>query len=101
MSCLRGRPLWELQRVPQRRVRTVCPALRHLRDQEASRPRAAGRRVGGYRQAEVGGHAPIVLGAGKVEATYEHGVLTVRIPKAEGAKPKQVPVKVKEAARAR
>ncbi len=33
-----------------------------------------------------------------VEATYEHGILTLHIPKAEGAKPKQIPVKVKEAA---
>ncbi len=39
---------------------------------------------------------PGAIDASKVEATYEHGVLTVRIPKAEGAKPKQIPVKVKE-----
>jgi HSP20 family protein len=41
---------------------------------------------------------PSAIDASKVEATYEHGVLTLRIPKAEGAKPKQIPVKVKEAA---
>jgi HSP20 family protein len=38
---------------------------------------------------------PSAIDASKVEATYEHGVLTVRVPKAEGAKPKQIPVKVK------
>jgi len=32
----------------------------------------------------------------KIEATYEHGVLSVHVPKAEHAKPKQIPVKVKE-----
>jgi HSP20 family protein len=39
---------------------------------------------------------PGAVDESKVEATYEHGVLTVRIPKAEGAQPKQIPVKVKE-----
>lgn len=32
----------------------------------------------------------------KVDATYEHGVLKLRIPKAEKAKPKQISVRVKE-----
>ncbi len=41
---------------------------------------------------------PSAIDASKVEATYENGVLTLRIPKAEEAKPKQIPVKVKEAA---
>ena len=41
---------------------------------------------------------PSAIDASKVEATYEHGVLTLHIPKAEGAKPKQIPVKIKEAA---
>src|SRR5260370_40595276 len=34
----------------------------------------------------------------RVEATYQHGVLTLHVPRAEGAKPKQIPIKVKEAA---
>src|SRR6266516_4929513 len=37
----------------------------------------------------------------KVEATFESGVLTLHIPKSEAAKPKQIEVKVKEAAGAR
>ncbi len=32
-------------------------------------PATLGDEPGGYRQAEVGGHAPIVLGADKVETT--------------------------------
>ncbi len=34
----------------------------------------------------------------KVEATYEHGVLKLLVPKAEAVKPKQIPIKVKEVA---
>jgi HSP20 family protein len=37
----------------------------------------------------------------KVEATYEHGILKLHIPKAEIVKPKQILVKVKEAVGAR
>lgn len=44
---------------------------------------------------------PGPIDASKVEATYEHGVLTLHVPKAEGAKPKQIPIKVEEAAGAR
>ena len=32
----------------------------------------------------------------KVQATYEHGVLTLQVPKSEAVKPKQIEVKVKE-----
>ena len=32
----------------------------------------------------------------KVQATYEHGVLTLQIPKSEAAKPKQIEVKVND-----
>ena len=38
------------------------------------------------------------IDASKVQATYEHGALTLRVPKAEGAKPKQIPIQVKQAA---
>jgi HSP20 family protein len=38
---------------------------------------------------------PGPIDEGKVEASYENGVLTVRVPKAEGARPRQIPVKVK------
>ncbi len=34
----------------------------------------------------------------KVQATYEHGVLKLQVPKSEEVKPKQIPVKVKELA---
>jgi HSP20 family protein len=37
---------------------------------------------------------PAAVDAGKVSATYKDGVLTVTLPKAEEAKPKQIDVKV-------
>lgn len=44
---------------------------------------------------------PTLIDAEKVQATYEHGVLTLHVPKAEIAKPKQIPVRIKELAGAR
>ncbi len=41
---------------------------------------------------------PTEIDAEQVTATYEHGMLTVRAPKVEAAKPKQIPVQVKEPA---
>ena len=38
---------------------------------------------------------PSAIDANKVQATYEHGVLMLHVPKAEDAKPKQIPVQVK------
>ena len=38
---------------------------------------------------------PTEIDADKVQATYERGVLTLRVPKAEGVKPKQIPVQHK------
>ena len=41
---------------------------------------------------------PTFVDAEKVQATFEHGVLKLYIPKTEEAKPKQIPVKIKEPA---
>ena len=41
---------------------------------------------------------PTFVDAEKVQATFEHGVLKLSIPKTEEAKPKQIPVKIKEPA---
>jgi HSP20 family protein len=41
---------------------------------------------------------PTAIDPAKVEATYEHGLLKLSIPKAEVVKPTQIPVKVKEPA---
>jgi HSP20 family protein len=41
---------------------------------------------------------PARIDADKVQATFENGVLTLQIPKAEGTKTKQIPVKAKETA---
>lgn len=35
---------------------------------------------------------PSLINADKVEATYQHGILTLRVPKAEEVKPKTIPV---------
>ena len=40
---------------------------------------------------------PTQIDPEKVQATYEHGVLTLHVPKSEAAKPRQIQVKVKEA----
>jgi len=40
---------------------------------------------------------PTQIQTDKVEATYEHGVLKLQVPKSEAVKPKQIEVKVKEA----
>jgi HSP20 family protein len=42
-----------------------------------------------YRMLEL----PLELNADKAEASFENGVLTLRVPKSEATKPKQVPVK--------
>jgi HSP20 family protein len=44
---------------------------------------------------------PSTIDATKVQASYEHGVLTLRIPKTEEMKPKQIPIQVKEVTGAR
>lgn len=36
---------------------------------------------------------PSLINADKVEATYKHGILTLRVPKAEEVKPKTIPVR--------
>jgi len=38
---------------------------------------------------------PTAIDVNNIQATYEHGVLTLRVPKAEGAKPKQISIQVK------
>ncbi len=41
---------------------------------------------------------PTAIDVARVEASYEHGLLKLIVPKAEVAKPTQIPVKVKEPA---
>lgn len=45
-------------------------------------------------------HLPVAVDLEKAEAVYEHGVLTLRLPKAEQARRKAIPVKVGAPARA-
>ncbi|RMF35026.1 MAG: Hsp20/alpha crystallin family protein, partial [Chloroflexi bacterium] len=39
---------------------------------------------------------PVTIQADKAEAEFEHGVLTLRLPKAEAVKPKTIKVKAKK-----
>lgn len=39
---------------------------------------------------------PTAVEADKVQASYEHGILKLYIPKAEAVRPKQIPIQVKE-----
>lgn len=39
---------------------------------------------------------PTSVNVEAIDATYEHGMLTLRMPKAASVQPKQIPVKVKE-----
>ncbi len=41
---------------------------------------------------------PMMVDVEKIEAVFEHGVLSLSIPKAEVVKPKEIPIKVKELA---
>jgi HSP20 family protein len=38
---------------------------------------------------------PTTVDSEKIDASYAHGILTVIIPKAERARPREIPVKVK------
>ncbi len=41
---------------------------------------------------------PTMVDIAKIEAVFDHGVLSLTIPKAEVVKPKEIPIKVKELA---
>ncbi len=41
---------------------------------------------------------PAAFNAEGVEATFEHGILTLHIPKAQEVQPKHIPVRTKEVA---
>jgi len=61
-------------------------------------PRPTGGRVV-FNEYDVGDFSRVFevddsIDAGKIEADFKNGVLTVRLPKAEAVKPKQVPIKV-------
>jgi HSP20 family molecular chaperone IbpA len=61
-------------------------------------PRPGGGRVV-FREYDVGDFARVFqvhesIDASRIDADYKNGVLTVRLPKVEAAKPKQVPIKV-------
>jgi len=49
----------------------------------------------GYGDVSRSVNFPVPVDAGRIEASQENGVLTVTVPKAEEAKPKQIKVKAK------
>ena len=50
------------------------------------------RRYGSFRRSVT---LPTPINAGKAEAEFANGVLTIHLPKVEEAKPKQIPIKAK------
>jgi len=44
---------------------------------------------------------PMTIDASKIQATYDHGIVILSIPKAAEAKPKQIPIQIKEITGAR
>jgi HSP20 family protein len=64
------------------------------------KPEATGKEAGWYLHERVAGsftrtmQLPVPVDAGKIEAHFRDGVLQVKLPKAEAAKPKQIEVKV-------
>jgi HSP20 family protein len=67
---------------------------------EAAGKEAAGKEAAWYLRERAAGsftrtmELPVAVDAGKIEAHFRDGVLSVKLPKAEAAKPKQIEVKV-------
>ncbi len=64
---------------------------RKTETQDAEKAERSERYVGKFRRSVT---LPTRVDANKVSATYKDGILTVRLPKAEEAKPKQIQVNV-------
>lgn len=71
-------------------VLTIKGETKHEEEVEKKNYHLRERRYGSFmRQVAL----PMPVEADKVEATHEHGVLTLRLPKAEAVKPKKITVK--------
>ena len=64
---------------------------RKMETQEGDKAERSERYVGKFRRSIT---LPTRVDANKVSATYKDGILTVTLPKAEEAKPKQIQVNV-------
>jgi HSP20 family protein len=64
----------------------------HKEDKEAQQARTWHRREIRYGRFERSIALPTEVQADRAEATFENGMLTLRLPKAEAAKPKRIPI---------
>jgi HSP20 family protein len=71
-------------------VLTVKGETKAEKDMEQKNYRIRERRYGSFMRSIA---LPMPVEAEQVEATHEHGVLTLRLPKAEAVKPKRITVK--------
>jgi HSP20 family protein len=81
----------------QNNVLTIRGEMREEQETPQGRYYWRERRTGSFmRQITL----PVEVNADAATATYEHGVLTITIPKAERVRPKQIPVRVQGQAQA-
>ena len=72
---------------------TIKGEFKQEKEQEKGNVHFRERRYGAFHRAIP---LPADVDTGKIEATFENGVLKLQIPKTEEAKPKQIEVKVKK-----
>ena len=60
-----------------------------VEEKEGERWHLRERRLGAFQRAVILGQP---VDAAKAESSFEHGVLTLRLPKSEAAKPQQIPI---------
>lgn len=70
-------------------VLTFWGERKQQEEQEGDRYRRTERRYGAFRRSFA---LPSTVSSENVTATYENGVLSLRLPKAEEAKPREIPV---------
>ena len=71
-------------------VLTIKGEVKEEKDVEEETYRLRERRYGNYGRSI---RFPVAVNADDVEATYENGVLTLNVPKAEAVKPKRIAIK--------
>ncbi len=75
-------------------VLTISGQKEQVAEEEAERVHRYERTYGTFERTFT---LPAMVDAGAIQATYEHGVLTVTLPKVEKAKPRLIEVKVARA----
>ena len=72
-------------------VLTISGAKQQVAEERTERVHRYERTYGTFQRSFT---LPATVDAGNIKASYEHGVLTVTLPKAEKAKPRQIEVQV-------